>query len=167
LWPETVQGLRAAIAERPEPKRKEYAGLVFLNARGLPWVRNTEKSRTDTISVQFGELLKSLGLHRDSVGFYTLRHVHRTIADGARDPVVADLIMGHSDASMAAHYRERMDDDRIRAVAEHVRQWLYGAPNDGGDTHDDQDTSETSSEVIPLQPVEGKEDRPALKLYVG
>jgi len=32
--------------------------------------------------------------------------------------------MGHSDNTMASHYRERIADDRLEAVAEHVRQWL-------------------------------------------
>jgi hypothetical protein len=34
--------------------------------------------------------------------------------------------MGHVDSSMAATYREHIDDDRIRAVAAHVHAWLYG-----------------------------------------
>jgi phosphoserine phosphatase len=32
--------------------------------------------------------------------------------------------MGHSRDDMASVYRERIGDDRIRAVAEHVRTWL-------------------------------------------
>lgn len=38
----------------------------------------------------------------------------------------ADAIMGHSRDDMASVYRERIGDDRLRAVAEHVRQWLWG-----------------------------------------
>jgi integrase len=88
-------------------------------------VRITEKSRTDNVSVHFCELAKKLGLHRDGVGFYTLRHVFRTVAGAARDPVAIDLIMGHTDPSMAAHYRERIEDGRLLAVVEHVRRWLF------------------------------------------
>jgi hypothetical protein len=29
---------------------------------------------------------------------------------------------------MASVYRERIDDDRLRAVVEHVRHWLLGKP---------------------------------------
>ncbi len=129
LWPETAAAIRAALAERPTPKDEAAdADTVFLQPSGRRWVRTTEKSRTDNVSVYFGELLKKLGLHRDGLNFYTLRHVFRTVADAARDPLAIDLIMGHTDATMAAHYRERIDDGRLKAVAEHVRQWLFAAP---------------------------------------
>jgi integrase len=124
LWPETVAALREALATRPAP-RKDVAGLVFVNTRGQSWVRVTEESRTDNVAVAFGNLLKSAGVHRDGLGFYTLRHVFRTIADAARDPVVIDLMMGHADPTMGGHYRERVDDSRLRAVADHVRKWLF------------------------------------------
>ena len=81
--------------------------------------------RTDTVSVQFCELLKKLGLYREGISFYTLRHVFRTVADAARDPVAIDLIMGHTDSTMGGHYRERVEECRLEAVTEHVRQWLF------------------------------------------
>lgn len=140
LWPETVTALRDTLAQRPTPKDKADADLVFLNARGgrLVYVRekNCTDERTgqfvrktnwtDNVSIQFAALLKRLKLHRDGIGFYTLRHVFRTIADAARDTVAVDSIMGHSDPSMAAHYRERIEDVRLKAVAENVRNWLFG-----------------------------------------
>jgi integrase len=128
LWPETVEALRAVLAERPTPRASADADLVFLQATGRRWVRITEKSRTDNLSVHFMELLNKLDMHRDGLGFYSLRHVHRTVADGARDAVACDVIMGHSDPSMGGHYRERVEDQRLRAVAEHVRCWLFPAP---------------------------------------
>ncbi len=45
-------------------------------------------------------------------------------AGESRDQVAVDAIMGHSREDMASVYRERIGDDRLRAVAEHVRQWL-------------------------------------------
>jgi integrase len=126
LWPETVAAIREALAARPEPKDKAAdTDIVFLQPSGRHWVRVTKKSRTDNVSVHFCELLKKLGMHRDGVGFYTLRHVFRTVADAARDPVAIDLIMGHTDPSMGGHYRERIEDGRLKAVSEHVRSWLY------------------------------------------
>jgi integrase len=71
--------------------------------------------------------MKTAGVHHDGIGFYTLRHVFRTAADGARDSVAIDLIMGHTDSSMAGRYRERVEDARLLAVVNHVHAWLYGA----------------------------------------
>ena len=56
--------------------------------------------------------------------FYALRHTFETIAGESRDQVAVDAIMGHSREDMASVYRERIGDDRLRAVAEHVRQWV-------------------------------------------
>ncbi len=55
---------------------------------------------------------------------YTLRHVFRTLADEVKDPAAIDLIMGHADDSMAGTYREKIADQRLIAVTDHVRTWL-------------------------------------------
>ncbi len=113
LWPETVAAIREALAVRPAPKDPADADVAFLQRSGRRWVRNTEKSRTDNVSVLFFELLKLTGTYRDGVSFYTLRHVFRTVADAARDPVAIDLIMGHTDPTMGGHCRERVEDNRL------------------------------------------------------
>ncbi len=128
LWPETVVAIRQVLAERPTPKDKADTEIVFLQPSGRRWVRVTDKSRTDSVSVHFTNQMKAIGIHRDGVGFSTLRHVFRTVADAARDPVAIDLIMGHADPSMGGHYRERVEDSRLQSVAEHVRSWLFGRP---------------------------------------
>ncbi len=66
---------------------------------------------------------------RKNLGFYSLRHRFLTIAEETRDFPAVQLIMGHSDNSMASHYRERISDDRLEAVANHVRKWLFGLEN--------------------------------------
>lgn len=126
LWPETVAALRTVIDTRPAPKAFADCGLVFLTYRGTAWVRVGDDSRTDYLSVHFNRLLKHLALHRPGCGFYTARHVFRTIADGARDNPAVRSIMGHADASIDAAYRERIDDERLKAVTDHVRNWLFG-----------------------------------------
>jgi integrase len=128
LWPETVAALREALAGRPEPRLDEAAGLVFVTTRGRPWL---SRGIANPVSVAARDLMKKAGLHGAGFGFYTLRHVFRTVADAARDPVATDLIMGHTDPSMGGHYRERIDDARLKAVAEHVRTWLFGSAPDG------------------------------------
>jgi integrase len=128
LWPETVAALRDAIAERPEPRQEEATGLVFVTVRGRPWL---SRGIANPVSVAARDLMKTIGVHRDGIGFYTLRHVFRTIADAAKDPVAIDLIMGHHDPSMGANYRERVDDSRLLGVTEQVRRWLF-AKNEPG-----------------------------------
>jgi integrase len=122
LWPETVEALKAAIAERPEPKDKAAGLLVFVTTRGRPWIT---KGTANPVSVNVRDLMKTVGIHREGLGFATLRHVFRTIADGSRDQVAVGHIMGHADSSMANVYRERIDDSRLVAVTEHVRKWLF------------------------------------------
>jgi integrase len=128
LWPETIAALRTAMAARPTPRDRADAGLVFLMRTGRRWVRDTENSRMNGVSIAFCALLRRCQLYRGGISFYALRHVFRTIADAARDPVAIDLIMGHCDNTMASHYRERVEDSRLQAVAAHVRAWLFGSP---------------------------------------
>jgi integrase len=123
LWKETVEALKTAIAERPEPKDKAAEKLVFVTTRGRPWIT---RGTANPVSVAARDLMKAVGIHRDGIGFATLRHVFRTVADVARDQVATNYIMGHSDPSMGAVYRERIDDSRLLAVTTHVRNWLFG-----------------------------------------
>lgn len=128
LWPESVAALAAALAVRPTPK-DGYAGLAFLSSRGTPWVSLREKDRTDGIAIHFGRLLRKLGISgRKGLGYYTLRHTFRTVADEAKDQPAADYIMGHEAPHMSSHYRERVSDERLKAVTDHVRGWLFGEP---------------------------------------
>jgi integrase len=124
LWPETVDALLAVIATRPTPKDGASKDLVFLNYRGTAWVRIGGDSRSDYLSIHFNKFLKRLNLHKQGFGFYTLRHVFRTVADRARDTTAVRSIMGHVDASIDAAYREHLEDDRLVAVVNVVRSWL-------------------------------------------
>lgn len=127
LWPETVAALRNALANRPEPKDASNCGLVFVTKYGLPWVKETS---TNPVSQETAKLLKSAGIGgRKQLGFYTLRHTFRTIADEAKDQPAADQIMGHARDDMASAYRERIGDERLRAVADHVRAWMFAVPS--------------------------------------
>jgi integrase len=125
LWPETVAALRAALAIRPEPKDPADDDLVFITVRGAPWAKDTADQ---TQSKEFGKILHAFGFNgRTGLGCYTLRHTFRTIADEAKDQPAADYIMGHEGPHMSTVYRETISDERLKAVAEHVREWLYGA----------------------------------------
>jgi integrase len=127
LWPETVAALRAVSERRPAPLDEDDAGLVFLTSHGRRWVRLNEKgSPNDEIGKAFAKLLTHLGLKRPGLSFYALRHTFETIGGEARDQVAVNSIMGHADESMAAVYRERISDERLLAVTNHIRQWLFG-----------------------------------------
>src|SRR5262245_8262604 len=117
------EALREAIARRPEPKKPEHAGLVFLTRHGAPWAKPTADN---PIATETGKLLRKLGINgRKGRGFYTLRHVFRTVADGAKDQPAADFIMGHEVPHMSNVYRETIGDEHLRAVTDQVRAWLF------------------------------------------
>jgi integrase len=135
LWPETIAALRASLANRPKPKMEDAAKLFFVTKYGASWAKSGEDN---PITKEVVKLLKEQNLHRPGYGFYVLRHTHRSIADGALDQPAANYIIGHADESMAANYRHGFDcglyDDRLAAVAEHVRKWLLkGKPKRKGE----------------------------------
>jgi integrase len=131
LWPETVAAVQAAIESRSAPKDQADDELAFLTRFGTRWVKlNRQADRDgatpdDALGKQFKKLLISLELNREGRGFYSLRHSFRTIADDAKDQPAAGHIMGHHDSSMSAVYRERISDERLIAVTETVRRWLF------------------------------------------
>ena len=57
--------------------------------------------------------------------FYSLRHTFETQAGESRDQPAVDLVMGHSDSSMAANYRHGISDQRLQDVVNVVRSWLW------------------------------------------
>lgn len=127
LWPETVAALRAAIDARPEPADRKNAGLVFVTKYGQPWAK--EEAGNDPVGGAFRKLLTELKLRKPGIGFYSLRRTFETVAGESLDQPACDLVMGHAPGAndMAAVYRQRIGDDRLVKVAEHVRAWLFTA----------------------------------------
>ncbi|HEV3143767.1 MAG TPA: tyrosine-type recombinase/integrase [Gemmataceae bacterium] len=134
LWPETCDAIRQWLPDRPEPKDAADSKLVFVTKYGHRFVRTKKGTKDrensiDGISQEFRKLVRKLGMKRAG-GFYNLRHVFRTIADTARDQPAAIAIMGHAPDvdDMSDSYRERIGDDRLLAVVNVVRNWLFAAP---------------------------------------
>jgi integrase len=132
LWQETIAALKIAEADRSRPVHKADSSRVFLTEKGLPWTADAKLKenagagpRVDIVTKSFRRLIDSLDLHRPGLGFYTLRHIFETIAGETTDQVAVDCIMGHADHTMAANYRERIDDIRLEAVTNHVHAWLF------------------------------------------
>jgi integrase len=121
LWPETVEAIREALAKRPAPKDPAHAGLVFITKYGGSWAKHDDPA---VITKEMRKLLDALGMngHRN---FYTLRLTFRTVADEAKDQPAADFIMGHEVPHMSSVYRETISDERLKAIADHVRNWLF------------------------------------------
>jgi integrase len=128
LWPESVKEIRAWLKVRPEPKEGVDNSLVFLTVFGNSWHTDSYDS---PISKELRKLLDDLGINRDGLSFYGLRRGFETIAGQTRDQPAVDRIMGHAERAndMAAIYRQEAGDDtmddRLRAVSEHVRRWLF------------------------------------------
>lgn len=136
LWPETLEALYAAMAERPKPADARFDEFFFLTTFGQPWYRDTRGmyaqgnvtlgSRSDAVREEFDKVLTKLGLKRKGIGFYSLRHTFRTWAGEVQDPHAVYRIMGHVVPGMDAYYVEDIELPRLRAVAEHVRGKLFG-----------------------------------------
>lgn len=134
LWPDTVKALREAIDARPVPRDRADDGLVFLTRCGQRWVRvgtfDAKKGKgasIDAVCCEMVKLLTDLGLKRPGLAFYALRHTFETIGGDSGDQIAVNAIMGHVDNSMAAAYRERIDEARLRKVSDFVRSWLFPA----------------------------------------
>ena len=102
---------------------------MFITKYGSPWLKNTPDN---PISKEIAKRLTELGIRRPGVNFYALRHTFETIGSESRDQVAVDSIMGHAPDTddMASVYRERISDERFRAVTEYVRGWLFAKSND-------------------------------------
>jgi integrase len=123
LWPETVAAIRKCLAERREPKDPADVGLLFISHhRRLNYVGKHGGHRVAAATTR---LLKEAKIEGRT--FYDLRRTFQTVAEGARDLTAVQSIMGHAPPAndMSAVYRQRVDDERLQAVADWVRAWLF------------------------------------------
>ncbi|MEQ9411831.1 MAG: tyrosine-type recombinase/integrase [Fuerstiella sp.] len=139
VWPETRSAIREAMAERPIAKNDDHDDLCFLTSHGRPvWWETDKGSKCDNIGKAFLTLCRKLDasehirqqrFDRPGRNFYSLRRTYETIAGNTRDQVAVNYAMGHCDDSMAAVYRQGIDDRRLIDVAEFVRHWLWPKPS--------------------------------------
>ncbi len=133
LWPETVEAIREALAVRKAPVDAAHDSLVFITREGNPlvWDRITKLDdgsqkylNMNNLTLTFGRLLTKVNLKKSGHNFYSLRRTFETVAGASKDQVAVDMIMGHEDGSMASVYRQGIEDSRLIAVTEFVRNWL-------------------------------------------
>jgi integrase len=106
LWDETVAALREALDTRPNAKREEHDDLVFITKYGKPWVRVVRKQddkgnekpagAVDSVRLEFHKLLEALGIKRERMGYYWLRHTFATVGGSSKDQAAVNFIMGHA-----------------------------------------------------------------------
>jgi integrase len=121
LWPETVQALKDWLLVRPQAAKPQHAGLVFLTSKRGSW----HKENDNPISKETAKVMKLCGLNGKR-NFYAIRHSFQTFSeDRSGDFLAVRKIMGHATQDIADAYRERISDERLRRVVEHVRAWLF------------------------------------------
>jgi hypothetical protein len=125
LWRETIAAIKAANKVRPAPNDPADENFVFLTKMGNAWSKQT--AGNNPVSLMFKRLLQDQGLHRPGVGFYSLQRTFETVAGDTLDQPTVDLVMGHTPHAndMSTRYRQRISDERVVAVCEHVRKWLF------------------------------------------
>jgi integrase len=128
LWPETIAAIEEWTQRRPKAQDQKDKDLLFLTTHGSRWVKlNRTGTVADALGQEFAKLLSRLGLKRAGVSFYAFRHGFETIAAELADQVAVDRVMGHRTPGMSSVYTERIGDDRLRRVVDHVRAWLFPA----------------------------------------
>jgi len=149
LWNETVEAIRAVLAHRPQP-RHGNENYLFLAPNGTNLICNRYGT---VVSKLFSKAALAAGVTGRT--FYDCRRTFATVADGAKDPVATASLMGHSARAgdMQAIYRQMVSDERLRAVTDHVRRWLYGQDDDGtdGDRQDGQKGRQDAPESTKVQ----------------
>lgn len=120
LWPETREAIEKHQVDENEHNR------VFLSAAGGILNTRREKSRTDLIARNWRGIQKRAKLTGQNIGFKNLRHTFQTEASQLGDSIAVKLSMAHLDDSISDVYTHRVDDERLVAVSQHVRTWLYG-----------------------------------------
>lgn len=123
LWNETRLAIQAAMKEG-----KPDGELVFYRSNGKQFDRRY-------VAHQFSNAAKLANVENHT--FYDLRRTFQTVAENHSDNY--DLaaikgIMGHlaNSNDMSARYRQNISDERLIAVTDAVRQWLFGASKKGG-----------------------------------
>ena len=127
LWPETVAAIRRVLEMKREAKDAADKDKVFITKYGQSWAKDIADN---PVSKETRKLLDDLGIN-GSRSFYPLRHTFRTVADASKDQPAIDHIMGHESPHMSSLYREGIGDDRLLAVTQYVRQWLFDSQVEG------------------------------------
>lgn len=123
LWRETIEAIQLVLKVRPMHRNPDDAELIFIGPRGKAYHRGWRISAEFKATASRAKLPTILG------EFYSLRRTFQTVAENCGDFPAVSSIMGHAPRSgdMAAIYRQRISDERLRAVVTAVHSWLWPA----------------------------------------
>ncbi len=122
LWPETVAAIKAMPRYKP---KAEARGLLFVARTGEPYTEGRG------IMQAFARLMQKHKIELQQAGFGKLRASFRTVADVSADTNAIRLIMGHQlGQGVEESYIRSIGDDRLKAVTDGVRAWLWPADKD-------------------------------------
>lgn len=124
LWPETLEAIEAMPKNKPNAKAR---GLLFVTREGKPYHQELP-TRIDGIGQMFNRTTKKLGIKLEQSGFGKLRATHRTVSDEVLDDNAAKIVMGHKMKGVDPNYIRRIGEDRLRAIVDHVHDWLFDQP---------------------------------------
>ncbi|XAM00046.1 tyrosine-type recombinase/integrase [Phycisphaeraceae bacterium D3-23] len=132
LWSETLKALDDSLAKRPTPTADDAKEAFFITTKG----RRVQHGKTYAIVQAFKRLKDRAGVGEDGQGLYACRHSYRTCTDELVDRGAVDLTMGWApDKDMRNTYVSPMSVKRARlkAVADHVHDWLFEKEDAGDD----------------------------------
>jgi integrase len=129
LWPETLAAIEQA---RVGPRRLDEPDAPLLASRSgtrLGGIGKGERYRRTLVTQGFTALRRRLDMRGH---FYLIRATFDTQAFRVPDDTARRIIMGHVIDRMDETYVRRYPWERLDAVAEHVRRWLFAVPHDQG-----------------------------------
>ena len=120
LWPETVEAVRVAVADRKQPNDPKYASRVFITKYGQPF-------RPVPLASSSRSWPSKIGMTREAADFYDLRRTCASIGIQSMTTTPCERSWGTSGAAdmLGVYNRLQVSDERLRAVTDHIHDWLF------------------------------------------
>ena len=128
LWPETLKAIDDYLNVRQKPLA-QFERFLFITKARRKWGHSSLPSEFRKLVENVNhddddKPIKPMPIPHGTFGY--LRHTFQTRGEDKGDTVAVKAIMGHVDDSISAEYREEVFNDRLQAVTDHVRGWLFG-----------------------------------------
>jgi integrase len=125
LWPETVEAIQEYRQNHRKPIDPSERRLLLSQLQRPYSTRHNGHKLADS----FNHLLDGLGDRPPGVSLGSLRHTYGTVVDLVPDQAMIDLTMGHTNKAIQKRTYSQLnlrELERLQAVAEVVREWLFG-----------------------------------------